>query len=97
MNDFYLTLPSNNSMGYYPENTLAQFTSRLPNVINLSGDWEVGLGEIQYPPITGLMYLPQKYIALLRYGFLPPMTQMETLPDVPSLSEQAIIPISMIC
>ena len=49
MSDFYLTLPSNNSMGYYPENTLAQFTSRLPNVINLSGDWEVGLVEIQYP------------------------------------------------
>ena len=49
MSDFYLTLPSNNSMGYYPENTLAQFTSRLPDVINLSGDWEVGLVEIQYP------------------------------------------------
>ena len=49
MSDFYLTLPSNNSMGYYPENILAQFTSRLPNAINLSGDWEVGLVEIQYP------------------------------------------------
>ena len=49
MSDFYLTLPSNNSMEYYPENTLAQFTSRLPNAINLSGDWEVGLVEIQYP------------------------------------------------
>ena len=49
MSDFYLTLPSNNSMEYYTENTLAQFTSRLPNAINLSGDWEVGLVEIQYP------------------------------------------------
>ena len=49
MSDFYLTLPSNNSMQYYPENTLAQFKSRLPNAINLSGDWEVGLVEIQYP------------------------------------------------
>ena len=49
MSDFYLTLPSNNSMECYPENTLAQFTSRLPNVINLSGNWEVGLVEIQYP------------------------------------------------
>ena len=49
MSDFYLTLPSNNSMEYYPENILAQFTSRLPNAINLSGDWEVGLVEIQYP------------------------------------------------
>ena len=36
-------------MGFYPENTLTQFTSRLPNVITVSGDWEVGLVEIQYP------------------------------------------------
>jgi hypothetical protein len=49
MSDFYLTLPSNSSMSFYPENTLSSFTTRLPNSIDLDGDWEVGLVEIQYP------------------------------------------------
>ena len=49
MSDFYLTLPSNSSMDYYKGNSLANFTTRLPNAINLTGDWEVGLVEIQYP------------------------------------------------
>ena len=49
MTDFYLTLPSNSSMSYYPGNTLSDFTTRLPNPISLTGDWEVGLVEIQYP------------------------------------------------
>ena len=49
MSEFYLTLPSNSSMEYYPENTLTSFTTRLPNSIRLEGDWDVGLVEIQYP------------------------------------------------
>jgi len=36
-------------MNYYPTNTLTRFTTRLENAISLSGDWEVGLFEIQYP------------------------------------------------
>ena len=36
-------------MTYYKYNTLADFTTRLPNNIDLTGDWEVGLVEIQYP------------------------------------------------
>ena len=36
-------------MDYYKGNSLANFTTRLPNAINLTGDWEVGLVEIQYP------------------------------------------------
>ena len=49
MSGFYLTLPSNSSMDYYKGNSLANFTTRLPNAIDLTGDWEVGLVEIQYP------------------------------------------------
>jgi hypothetical protein len=48
MAHFYLTLPSNSSMKYYPTNTLTRYTTRLENAISLSGDWEVGLFEIQY-------------------------------------------------
>ena len=36
-------------MKFYKHNTLTNFTTRLPNSINLTGDWEVGLVEIQYP------------------------------------------------
>jgi hypothetical protein len=49
MSDFYLTLPSNSSMQYYPNNTLSAFTTHLPNGVELHGEWEVGLVEIQYP------------------------------------------------
>ena len=49
MSDFYVTLPSNSSMDYYKAYTLANCTTRLPSAIDLMGDWEVGLVEIQYP------------------------------------------------
>ena len=47
--DFYLTLPSNASMKMYPDNTLAHYITALPQRIDLTGDWEYGLAEIQYP------------------------------------------------
>ena len=49
MNEFYLTLPSNSSMGYFPDNTLAKFTTKLPTPVLLDDNWEVGLAEIIYP------------------------------------------------
>ena len=36
-------------MNYYPNNTLTNFVTKLPSRINLEGDWEVGLTEMQYP------------------------------------------------
>ena len=47
--DFYLTLPSNASMKMYPNNTLAHYITDLPRLIDLTGEWECGLAEIQYP------------------------------------------------
>ena len=49
MSHFYLTLPSNSSMEYYPSNTLAKYTTKLQNEISLQGEWEVGLTEIIFP------------------------------------------------
>ena len=46
MNRFYMTLPSNSSMQYYPDNTAARYTTKLTSPIELEGDWEVGLVEI---------------------------------------------------
>ena len=41
-NMFYLTLPSNNSIDYFPDNTLTHFTTRLPQMMDLEGSWEIG-------------------------------------------------------
>jgi hypothetical protein len=36
-------------MDYYPENTVAKYTTKLSSSIELEGDWEVGLTEISTP------------------------------------------------
>lgn len=56
MSRFYLTLPSNSSMKYYPENTVARYTTKLDNTIELEGEWEVGMVEIWTP--TDLVNVP---------------------------------------
>ncbi len=47
--DFYLTLLSNSSMSYFPENKTSSFITQLPRRLYLDGEWSVGLVEIQYP------------------------------------------------
>ena len=46
---FYLTLPSNSSLKYFPNNTVANFKVKLAEAIELIGAWEVALAEIHYP------------------------------------------------
>ena len=46
---FYVTLPSDSSAGYYPNNTVARFVTKLPERIRIEGDYEMGLAEIIYP------------------------------------------------
>ena len=46
---FYLTLPSNSSLETYPDNTLTNYKVKLHHTVDLTGSWEVGLTEIQYP------------------------------------------------
>lgn len=46
---FYLTLPSDSSMNYFPGNKISHFITRLPTPIELKGEWEVGLVEFIYP------------------------------------------------
>ena len=48
MTNFYITLPSNSSMNYYPENTVTKYKTHLAQPISLEGDWEVGLFEFEY-------------------------------------------------
>ena len=51
MNDshFYLTLPSNASQGIFPDNKTTGYRVKLPQSVDLEGDWEVGLFSISYP------------------------------------------------
>jgi len=49
MNHFYLTLPSDSSSKYYPDNTTASFRTKLSERINLDGEYEFGLAQLVYP------------------------------------------------
>lgn len=49
LENFYLILPSNSSINYFPGNTTACYSTKLVNQIHLSGEWEVGLKEITFP------------------------------------------------
>ena len=45
---FYLTLPSNSSMNHYTDNNASHHYTKLRQTVDLSGDFEVGLSEIQF-------------------------------------------------
>lgn len=40
---FFITLMSNSSLNVYPNNTLSQFTNKLPYTLELNEQWSVGL------------------------------------------------------
>lgn len=48
-NQFYITLPSNSSTQYFPDNAVSHYTTQLPKIIDLTGSWDVALIEIHYP------------------------------------------------
>ena len=45
---FHLTLPSNSSLNIFPDNKTTSYRVKLPQVIDLNGNWEVGLYTISY-------------------------------------------------
>jgi hypothetical protein len=46
---FYLTLPSIASLDVFPDNKTTEYRVKLPQPIELDGNWEVGLYSIFYP------------------------------------------------
>lgn len=44
-----MTLPSNSSMNYYPDNSLSNYVTKLPQLFDFDGSWEVGLSEVLFP------------------------------------------------
>ena len=47
--ELYVMLPSNSSTQYFPDNKTSNFLTKLPRTLQLDGEWEVGLAEIDYP------------------------------------------------
>ena len=47
--EFCVTLPSNSSTQYFPDNKTSNFVTKLSRTLQLDGEWEVGLAEIDYP------------------------------------------------
>lgn len=60
---FYVTLPSDSSMSYFPGNTTSKFRTYLPESVKLQGPYEVALAEISYPHTWNNM--SQSYILSL--------------------------------
>ena len=58
MSSFHITLPSDSSATFFPNNTVAHFTTKLPDCIALDGEYEVGLTEIIYPQNFPNFYSP---------------------------------------
>lgn len=49
--EFYMTLLSNSSMAYYPDNKISSFNVHLSREINLEGRWSTAVTEITYPKL----------------------------------------------
>ena len=47
--EFYVTLPSNSSVQYFPDNITSNFVTKLSRTLQLGREWEVDLAEIDYP------------------------------------------------
>lgn len=62
MQEFSVTLFSNDSLAIYPENQLASFTNKLYRPIELEGNWSVGVTE---------MYLNRHFgPKIINHGFI---------------------------
>ena len=85
---FYLTLPSNASMDVFPDNKTTGYRVQLPQIVNLEGDWEVGLYSISYPNTWYTLQNHQNHIycstngqtflysAMIDYGYYASMADV---------------------
>jgi len=96
-----MTLPSNSSADYYPDNTVARYTTKLANKVELEGDWEVGLAEISFPSevenVTGGQCYYELYVNGAAIGtiYLPSHhhTRIRTLVETMHLEQRKQVPL----
>ena len=58
--EFYVTLTSNSSMQHFADNKTLNFVTKLSRALQLDGEWEVGLAEIDY--ILGTTYVKKRIL-----------------------------------
>ena len=74
MSQFYITLPSDASSDVYPDNTVANYTTKLSQRIHLDGEYEVALTDIIYTnswinfDATGMTYVLLKNSEVYKSG-----------------------------
>ena len=73
MSQFYITLPSDASSDVYPDNTVANYTTKLSQRIHLNGEYEVALADswINFNE-TGMTCVLSKKKARLTNGVYSP-------------------------
>ena len=71
---FYLTLPSNSSIAYFENNTVANFRVKLAETIVLPGQWEVALTELYYPHTWSTLKRGVQQTVLYKIGSNPYQT-----------------------
>ena len=64
-NKFQLTLPSKSSMSRYPQNSANRYTTKLCRPVNLDGDWEMALMEVQFPGTWLRLASPECFLVWL--------------------------------
>ena len=67
MNKFIVNLRSNDSLNKFSDNVLSDFCVKMSNPIELKGQWEVGLSEIQYTNSIKRMELELFYSLEIEY------------------------------
>lgn len=81
---FYITLPSNSSMMYYPQNTVTNYITHLPQPIELDGEWEVAVVELIYP-CTFLTISEESKIFIYSYKQLETMSSISGTSSTPDV------------
>jgi hypothetical protein len=79
---FYLTLPSNSSMQYFPNNTLSNYITKLSNTVELNGKYVIGLLEIMYPICIALKIIIKNDKKDLSKSYLLTFNAMDNIADI---------------
>ena len=69
---FYMTLPSDGSLHVFPDNTLTEFKTHLPQALSMQeSEWEVALSEVIYPTWVESISESENYMDVLVPMHLP--------------------------
>ena len=92
---FYMTLPSNSSLNFFPHNDAGHFFSKLPQTVDLKGEWEVALAEIQL--VNNFYNVPSEEIwfeyatsndEIMRRVFEEEVAEEERINDIKSIKRK---------